>query len=76
MKSSTRLFMATAIAALTAAIAVAQNQDLSSVQIKTTMNSANFHSLEGQGGMIGVLSGPDGVLMVDSQFAPLTDKMC
>ena len=25
--------------------------------------------------MIGVLSGPDGVLMVDSQFAPLTEKI-
>ena len=67
--------MTTAIAALTAAIAVAQNQDLSSVQIKTTKISNNFNTLEGQGGMIGVLSGPDGVLMVDSQFAPLTDKI-
>ena len=66
--------MTTAIAVLTA-IAVAQNQDLSSVQIKTTKISNNFHTLEGQGGMIGVLSGPDGVLMVDSQFAPLTDKI-
>ena len=75
MKSSTRLFMTTAIAALTAAIAGAQNQDLSSVQIKTTKISNNFNTLEGQGGMIGVLSGPDGVLMVDSQFAPLTDKI-
>jgi len=75
MKSSTRLFMTSAIAALTAAIAVAQNQDLSSVQIKTTKISNNFNTLEGQGGMIGVLSGPDGVLMVDSQFAPLTDKI-
>jgi cyclase len=75
MKSSTRLFMTTAIAALTAAIAVAQTQDLSSVQIKTTKISNNFNTLEGQGGMIGVLSGPDGVLMVDSQFAPLTDKI-
>ena len=67
--------MTTAIAALTAAIAVAQNQDLSSVQIKTTKISNSFNTLEGQGGMIGVLSGPDGVLMVDSQFAPLTDKI-
>ena len=27
------------------------------------------------GGTIGVLTGPDGVFMVDSQFAPLTDKI-
>ena len=31
--------------------------------------------LNGQGGAIGVLTGPDGVLMVDSQFAPLTEKI-
>jgi glyoxylase-like metal-dependent hydrolase (beta-lactamase superfamily II) len=29
----------------------------------------------GQGGAVGVLDGPDGVLMVDSQFAQLTDKV-
>jgi len=45
------------------------------VQIKTTKISNNFYTLEGQGGMIGVLAGPDGVLMVDTQFAPLTDKI-
>ncbi len=50
-------------------------QDFSKVEIKTTKISANFSTLEGQGGMIGVLSGPDGVLMVDAQFAPLTDKI-
>jgi cyclase len=50
-------------------------QDLSQVQIKTTKISNNFYTLEGQGGTIGVLTGPDGVLMVDTQFAPLTDKI-
>ena len=34
-----------------------------------------MYQLEGQGGHIAVLAGPDGVLMVDSQFAPLTDKI-
>jgi len=67
--------MAIAIAALLAAGAIAQQQDLSNVQIKTTKISNNFYTLEGQGGMIGVLAGSDGVLMVDSQFAPLTDKI-
>jgi cyclase len=50
-------------------------QDMSQVQIKTTRISNNFYTLEGQGGMIGVLAGPDGVFMVDTQFAPLTDKI-
>jgi glyoxylase-like metal-dependent hydrolase (beta-lactamase superfamily II) len=34
-----------------------------------------LYALHGQGGTISVLTGPDGVLMVDSQFAPLTDKI-
>lgn len=50
-------------------------QDFSKVEIKTTKVSGNFYTLEGQGGTIGVLVGPDGVFMVDSQFAPLTDKI-
>jgi cyclase len=75
MKFQLRLFIGmTAIAGLVA-VAAAQNQDLSNVQIKTTKISNNFYTLEGQGGMIGVLAGPDGVLMVDSQFAPLTEKI-
>src|SRR6267378_8446791 len=53
----------------------AQPPDMSQVQIKTTKIAGNFYTLEGQGGVIGVLAGPDGVLMVDSQFAPLTDKI-
>jgi glyoxylase-like metal-dependent hydrolase (beta-lactamase superfamily II) len=49
--------------------------DLSQVQIKTTRISNNFYTLEGSGGMIGILTGPDGVFMVDTQFAPLTEKL-
>jgi cyclase len=49
--------------------------DFSKTEIKTTKVTDNFYTLEGQGGMIGVLVGPDGVFMVDSQFAPLTDKI-
>ena len=53
----------------------AQQPDFSQVQIKTTKVASNFYTLEGQGGTIGVLTGPDGVLMVDAQFAPLSDKI-
>lgn len=49
--------------------------DFSKVEIKTTKVGNNFYVLEGQGGAIGVLAGPDGVLMVDAQFAPLTEKI-
>jgi len=71
-RSSLTLFALFALARL----AAAQGQpDFSKVEIKTTKISSNFYTLEGQGGTIGVLAGPDGVLMVDSQFAPLTPKI-
>jgi glyoxylase-like metal-dependent hydrolase (beta-lactamase superfamily II) len=53
----------------------AQAPDMSQVQIKTNKIAGNFYTLDGQGGTIGVLPGPDGVLMVDAQFAPLSDKI-
>jgi len=52
-----------------------QAVDYSQVEIKTTKLADNFYTLEGLGGTISVLTGPDGVLLVDSQFAPLTDKL-
>jgi cyclase len=60
---------------LAPAAAWAQGQDFSAVQIKTTKLATNFYTLDGQGGTIGVLAGPDGVFMVDAQFAPLTEKI-
>ncbi len=62
------------IAALAAASAQAQ-QDFSAVQIKTHAVAANVHYLEGQGGNVGLLVGDDGVLMIDDQFAPLSEKL-
>src|SRR5947199_10554041 len=62
--------------AATAIAANAQNQpDFSKVEIKTTKINDKFYTLEGQGGMIGILTGPDGVFMVDTQFAPLSEKI-
>ena len=57
------------------ATGVFAQQDFSKVEIKTTKLAGNLYTLEGQGGAIGVLTGPDGILMVDSQFAPLTEKI-
>ena len=68
-------FGAFAALLLLAAPAVAQGQDFSKVEIKTTKLASNFYTLDGQGGTIGVLAGPDGVFMVDAQFAPLTEKI-
>ena len=67
-----RKYFALAALAATAVFAQAQGQpDFSKVEIKATKLADNLYTLDGQGGTIGVLTGPDGVFMVDSQFAPL-----
>lgn len=63
------------MAALAFSVTAFAQQDFSQVQIKTNKVSNNFYTLDGQGGTIGVLIGPDGVFMVDTQFAPLSDKI-
>jgi len=55
--------------------AQAPQPDFSKVEIKTTKVTNTFYTLEGQGGTIGVLVGPEGIFMVDSQFAPLSQKI-
>jgi cyclase len=73
-----RRLLALAVAACSAALAPAQQPplpDFSKVEIKTTQLSENFYTLEGQGGTISVLTGPDGVLLVDSQYAALTSRL-
>jgi glyoxylase-like metal-dependent hydrolase (beta-lactamase superfamily II) len=64
----------TLVAALAGA-AWGQGQDFSKVEIKTNKVTNNFYTLDGQGGTIGVLVSPDSILMVDAQFAPLSDKI-
>jgi glyoxylase-like metal-dependent hydrolase (beta-lactamase superfamily II) len=70
-----RVLVALAAMALMAPFVYAQQPDFSKVEIKTTKLANNFYTLEGQGGTIGILTGPDGVFMVDSQFAPLSQKI-
>jgi len=50
-------------------------QDFSKVEIKTVHVAKNIYMLQGAGGNIGVSGGPDGILIVDDQFAPLADKI-
>lgn len=69
------LFLALALLAVSANARPQAQPDFSKTEIKTTKITDSFYTLEGQGGMIGILVGPDGVFMVDSQFAPLTDKI-
>ena len=39
--------------------------DFAKIEIKTTRIAADFYTLEGFGGTVSVLTGPDGVLLVD-----------
>lgn len=50
-------------------------QDFDSVQITTVPVRDNIYMLQGSGGNIGVSVGNDGALIVDDQFAPLTEKI-
>ncbi len=50
-------------------------QDFSSITIKTHHVAGNIYMLEGRGGNIGVSAGLDGLLMIDDQFAPLSEKI-
>jgi cyclase len=52
-----------------------QNTDFSKVEIKTTDLGNKTYMLQGQGGNITVAVGTDGIIMVDSEFAPLHDKI-
>jgi len=50
-------------------------RDFSTIEIKTTQIKPHIYMLEGSGGNIGVLTGEDGVIMIDDQFAPLSEKI-
>jgi len=67
-------------AALAAAFALAPGfalaqDDMSDVEIRAEHVRGNVHVLFGRGGNIGVLTTPEGVVLIDDQFAPLTDKV-
>lgn len=72
---SVRTFSLALLASAAASSPIIAQQDFSDVRIEATHVAGSVWMLVGQGGNIGVSSGPDGVLMVDDQFAPLADKI-
>jgi cyclase len=50
-------------------------QNLDTVKIRPVKITENLYMLKGSGGNIGVLFGKDGTLMVDDQFAPLSNRI-
>lgn len=62
------------LALLAASPCLAQG-NFDNVTVKTTPVAGDVHMLEGAGGNIGVCIGADGVLIVDTQFAPMAPKI-
>jgi cyclase len=60
---------------LASPLLIIAQEDYSKVEIKATKINGNVYMLEGAGGNIGVSVGPDGILIVDDQFAPLAEKI-
>jgi cyclase len=53
----------------------AEAQNFDSVKIRITKVAGSVYMLEGAGGNIGALIGNDGIILVDDQFAPLSEKI-
>lgn len=71
-----RLVKLTAVALLGCSLpATAQAPDFSKVQIKAEVVAPGVAVLYGAGGNIGLSYGEDGSVLIDDQFAPLTDKI-
>ena len=79
------LLLAAGLAAFVSTGASAQI-DYAAIQIVTDKMAPNLYMLSGSagadrnhqdaaGGRIGVLAGPDGILMVDAQYTQITDKV-
>jgi len=65
---------ATLLLAMPIAVA-AQQRDFSDVRITPHHVAGTVYYLEGQGGHVVISAGDDGVVMIDDQFAPLTERI-
>jgi len=86
MKSAGQFLLVAFTALILSASAPAQGTDYSKIEITSEKIAPNLYMLSGSagldpghqdaaGGRIGVLAGPDGIFMVDAQYAQLTDKV-
>lgn len=65
----------TAVALLVAGPALAQDNTMPDVEIRTEQVAPRIAVLFGAGGNIGVSYGADGTVLIDDQFAPLTQRI-
>lgn len=77
MRSRTPTYAATIVGliALAAPASTLAQDDMADVEIRSEHAGGNVHALFGRGGNIGVLATAEGHVLVDDQFAPLTDKI-
>lgn len=57
------------------AFAASAQQNFDTVKIRPVKVSEQIYMLKGSGGNIGLLTGADGLMMIDDQFAPLSGKI-
>jgi cyclase len=70
-----KLIIGCMLALVAAAPAAAQEQDFSAVQIRTEQVGNGLYVLFGSGGNIALSTGADGAVLVDTQYAPLNQKI-
>jgi glyoxylase-like metal-dependent hydrolase (beta-lactamase superfamily II) len=70
-----RSVLGTVLAALVLTPLGLAAQNFDTVQVRAVKAGDRVYMLQGLGGNIGVSSGPDGVILVDDQYAPLTAKI-
>ncbi len=75
MSRTTLVALASATFLITGSAYAQQQVDWSKIEIKTIDLGNKTYRLEGQGGNITIAVGSDGIIMVDTQFAPLSEKI-
>jgi glyoxylase-like metal-dependent hydrolase (beta-lactamase superfamily II) len=86
MKTAMRLFLAAVVVSLVCLSLLGQGIQYDKIEIKTEKIAPNLYMLsgsenvdpghpDGAGGRIGVLAGPDGIMMVDAQYQQIGDKV-
>jgi cyclase len=75
MRTSRLLLLAVLAAAAAPTARLAAQQNFDSVQVRAEKLADHVYVLFGSGGNIGVLVGEDGAVVIDDQFAPLSEKI-
>src|SRR5262245_3944470 len=86
MKAVTHVFIALCAAAIAARASAQTGIQYDKIEIRTDKVAPNLYMLsgsenvdpghpDGAGGRIGILSGPDGIFMVDSQYLQIGDRV-